>query len=163
MLISFNIKLLMSRKAKSVVRNLPGFTSYCECLKSCSNVEVDHVIPRKFLRDNLEPTHYKKAEWDMHNLYRCCFKINNPKSHKIIGQNWQAGNGHDSYLARAALYMDWKYGLEVSEDLLLQWKVMALSVDPLRDEKERNKIITEIQGHSNPFIEEYPKKIILYN
>ena len=161
----------MKQSVKKIVRELPGLTSYCACLKTCTNVEVDHVIPKHLLKkslvknvlfENPQKSLYNKSINDMHNLYRCCTKMNRPKSNKILGQNWDAKE-HNSYLARAALYMDMQYELNVSEDLLLIWKNMALQTEVLDFEKERNDIIMSHQNQSNPFITELPSFIVYYS
>ncbi len=151
----------MFKKSKQIVRELPGFTSYCSCTKLCSNLEVDHMIPKHFLKKKLVNGTFNQANSDMHNLFRCCNRINNPKGHKLLGVDWDAGD-HSTYLARTALYMDMQYDLGVPEDLLLVWKEMALRTDPLEFEHERNEIIKHKQGRDNPFISEFPSSIIYY-
>lgn len=165
----------MRQSVKKVVRKLPGLTSYCSCVKSCSNVEVDHLIPKFLLKQ--KSNQYNKSINDMHNLFRCCTKINNPKGCKILGDDWVVSKDndwvvskdnndlayvHNSYLARAALYMDMQYDLNVSKDLLLIWKNMALQTEIFEFEKQRHNIIKTHQKTENPFITEFPSSIILY-
>ena len=151
----------MKRGIKKIVRQLPGFTSYCECVKLCSNMEVEHVVPKSFLKKVLINGKFNQANNDMHNLFRCCSRINSQKGAGLLGVDWDAGS-HNSYLARSALYMDWKYGLEIPDYLLMEWKLMALEIEPLEFEYERNNIISSHQGNDNVFITEFPGSIIYY-
>ena len=154
-------KLAVPQSVKRIVRELPGFTSYCSCTSMCSNTEVDHLIPKSFLSKTLMNGYFRNANKDMHNLYRCCTNINRPKGKKMLGIDWDAED-HNAYLARSALYMDMKYELGVSEELLLVWKEMAIKVEPLEFEFVRNEIIIGHQNNDNPFISEYPSSVIYY-
>ena len=69
---------------------------------------------------------------------------------------------HVSYLARSALYMDWKYSLDVDLDMIFRWKYMAVQFDPCEFELERNELIKEFQGNDNPFVSDFPSKIVYY-
>ena len=145
----------MSRSTHRIVKNFPGYISYCACIERCSRWEIDHLIPIKLQKDQLDHKTFVKARNNMHNLYPCCFKINNYKSYKILGLGYYNPR-HNSYLARSALYMEQKYNLTVSSYIQNNWKKMSLHEKPHPFEHERNVIISSFQGNENPFISNYP-------
>lgn len=154
-------KVRVPQSVKRIVRELPGFKSYCSCTTMCSNMEVDHLIPKSFLSKVLVNGHFRNANQDMHNLFRCCTTINRPKSNLMLGVDWDAGD-HNGYLARSALYMDMQYELSISDETLIKWKEMAIRIEPLEFEFVRNEIIIGHQNNDNPFISEYPSSVIYY-
>ena len=154
----------MKRSVKKIVRNLPGFQSYCECVKPCSGVEIDHVVPKSLLKKKSKK--FNQANNDMHNLFRCCHKINNPKGSKLIGSTYTTDSPlHDSYLARSALYMGDRYDLftgHIYLPYINRLKYIALSCNPFDFEYDRNIEIESIQGCDNKFVTDYPQSIIKY-
>lgn len=152
----------MKHRVKKLVKELPGLHSYCLCTKPCSGLNVDHVVPKSYLRRQLSASAFNHADRDMHNLFRCCINMNQDKAAKMLGDDYRVEGAHNSYLARSALYMDWKYGLGSPEDLILEWKLMALESPVFEFETQRNEIIKSIQKSDNPFISEHPSKTVLY-
>jgi len=152
---------------RKLVNTLPGNISYCSCNIICSNSNVEHVIPISFLRKNINNTNIKTAVNDMHNLHKCCETANTLKGCGILGQTYKTSDQNiDSYLARSALYMDWKYKIlsnnNTTDKLLSTWKLMALETKPFPFEHERNEIIKDVQGNDNPFISKYTESVKIY-
>lgn len=151
----------MSKNHRLIIKKLPGPISYCDCKKLCSRVEIDHVIPKSLLKRKTS-RRFSSANRNMHNLHRCCHKVNNPKSAALIGLNYTTGLLiHDSYLARIALYMDEKYDL-LDYKHIVKLKEISLTHKPFDYEIERNRIVTDIQGDNNDFITDFPDKILSY-
>lgn len=150
------------RGIKKVVLDLPGPLSYCGCKELCSRATVDHLIPKRILKEQLRHD-YGYAVSDMHNLFRCCAEKNSEKADKILDLNYTPYPSHGAYQARAALYMKTEYRLKVPADLLQQWKIMALSESPFPFERERNRIIEEEQGTRNPFVDKWPEVVSFRN
>lgn len=146
------------RRLRPIVRKFPGPFSYCSCERLCSKLTLEHVVPKKFLKDNLRKEHINRAVVDPHNLTRCCSRLNSAKSHHLLGDHPQStyDDFHNSYLSRISLYMLEKYDLSVPDDLYTKWKWMNLKHEPFIFEKERNQQIVKLQGDSNIYITNYP-------
>lgn len=151
----------MKKSVKTLIKTLPGPNSYCNCNSLCSPITVDHVIPKKILKDNVSSYQFKKSINDMHNLYKCCTKLNQKKAYKLLEHDYVLSNYlksedeasyHTAYLSRAALYMQWKYSLLIDKNIIKEWKRLAILTPPHRFEIKRNKIISNKQGDSNIYI-----------
>ena len=152
----------MKNSIRKFIQNLPGPKSYCGCNKLCSPLEIEHVVPISLLKQK-KNKNYKKSINDPHNLFYVCSEINSKKSSALLLEDYMPPDRlHLSYLSRAALYMDWKYELSVSPELLLKWKYWALQSEIISFELEKNQTIveSELKYGDNPFLSEFPSKII---
>ena len=149
---------------KRFVKSLPGPISYCNCVKACSDIQVDHVIPEAYLKQKIpnNPRKLQKALKDPHNMYSCCENINQRKADKMLGKDFSTGQ-NDPHLSRAALYMNETYELDVEEDILHKWKVMNMEMEPWDFEYERSNKIKKRNGKGNKFVGSYPTKVNLLN
>lgn len=149
------------KRIRKTVLNLPGPISYCTCDRACSQRTVDHVVPQSLIKKQMKGrSDLKKALNDYHNLYGCCRELNQKKSNKLLGKNYRK-NGHESYLARSALYMNETYKLNVDRKIVRKWKTMSIMEEPHEFEKVRSLAIQIEQGNGNPYIDEYPGLISL--
>jgi deoxyribonuclease-1 len=144
---------------------------------------IEHVYPmawvaralrcgdRRACRKN--SPRFNEIESDMHNMYPARKDLNKTRGalpfREIEGEEWVGRNcdleiDHRAHgveprpasrgnIARAMLYMQDRYGLELYERqrrLLLQWHLD----DPVDEpERWRNRRIMELQGEGNPWIE----------
>lgn len=146
---------------RKFIRTIPGPMSYCNCVKGCSEIQVDHVVPKSFLKSNIKnPKNLARAVNDGHNMYTCCENINQSKDDKLLGVNFTAGK-NNNHLARSALYMNSTYDLNVDQEVLHTWEVMSMEMEPWEFEILRSKLIKDRQGEGNKFIDMYPAKISL--
>ena len=76
--------MIISRGYKNLVRVMPGPKSYCKCERMCSQVTVDHVIPKSFIKRTMSIS----CANDLHNLYPCCSKLNGEKGSKLFGKDF---------------------------------------------------------------------------
>ncbi len=152
----------MRKSIRKIVLDLPGPMSYCSCITPCSKPTVDHLIPKSLLKHQLGKVGYKKANTDLHNLHRCCERMNRSKSNLLFGENYQLDSYFD-YLARNALYMEWKYSLTINNNVKELWNTMALASEPEDFEHERNQIIIENGGNHNIFLSHHIDSDELYN
>jgi len=138
---------------------MPGPVSYCKCNMLCSGLTIDHVVPKKFLKDNINDEKVlRDSVRDQHNLIRCCSTINIKKSAYLLGENDKStySDFHNGYLSRISLFMVSKYDLTVDPELLRAWKIMNIKHDPLQFELVRNDMISLQQGDINSYIDQYP-------
>lgn len=115
---------------------------------------------------------YKVAHSDLHNLWPSIGGINNARSAKAMGLlageerlygtcDFEVNEEMDRVeprpevrgdIARIYFYMEWMYGLQISEGqrrLLLHWH----QTDPVDEwERTRDARIKALQGNSNPFV-----------
>jgi len=146
---------------RKFVRRLPGPLSYCNCVKPCSELQSDHVIPKSFLKERIDnPKKLAKAVNDGHNMYSCCENINQEKDGKMLGVDFTGGQ-NNPHLARSALYMNDTYELNVDEETVHKWEVMSMEMEPWEFEILRSKLIKVKQGNGNRFIDKYPEKVSL--
>ena len=158
---------------KRFIRNLPGVSSYCNCTKPCSPIEVEHAYPRSLLKHRLKRNLFIEANQDMHNLHKCCSKLNRLKANYLLGNsNFNQNNGNlhqgnniniiedefNGLIARSCLYMNDKYSLDTDKQLVLSWLNYSLLYPPLENELERHKIIYEKTGSINYFINYFTDK-----
>jgi endonuclease I len=145
----------MKKGLRNLVLNLPGPpSSYCTCDKLCSSIQIDHVVPQKFLKEKINKN-LKNALNDPHNLYRCCSNKNKQKGHSLLNKK-EAGNDFSGLLARSYLYMIWKYDIEVSKEFLTEIKTMNNLHSPFVFERNREAEIRSHTNQGNPFINRYP-------
>lgn len=137
--------------------------SYCQCTVLCSGITADHVVPKKILKEQLPAKAYKKAINDGHNLYPTCRKSNQFKAAKLLGKDWMPPEPQQAHLARAALYMVDQYGIDFEDELLDKYNFMNQKDDPWEFERKRSAVIKHHQGNGNPFIDNYPDRILLTN
>lgn len=131
--------------------SLPGPFSYCKCARPCSQLQLDHVIPKVVLKKKCSAV----SNNDLHNLYSCCSRLNLSKSALILGKNYFIGDD-EGRLARACLYMNYTYKLKFPDYLVSTWKNMSLTHPPKVYEIKRAELIKCYNGKSNIFIEEFP-------
>lgn len=150
----------MQESAKKFVLRLPGpKSSYCSCERLCSGVNVDHVVPKKELKNRIKHTkRYHSAVNDPHNLYRCCVLINREKGCDLLEEK-HSGNEFAGLMARAYLYMNSEYQLGFSETQLEIWKGMSVLHEPFPFERKRSLLIAAYSGNNNPFIDYYPSTL----
>lgn len=154
----------MKSSVRKLVHKLPGPLSYCGCMKVCDGqaLQMDHVLPKKFLNERLRNREFKKAINDPHNIYRCCGKLNRKKSFKILGVDFSSTH-NNGFLARACLYMNSRYELGVGKDLMETWKWMSLLDHPHKFEYGRNKEIFEFCKDNNQYISDFPTSSLNVN
>ena len=146
----------MKRKVlREFILSLPGTNSYCECENPCSNIEVEHVIPKKELKDRIDKKLYLKAVNDPHNLFRCCSYLNRQKGCQVLGSTLESDIDFQYYgmLSRSCLYMDHMYNLKFNPLLIHKWVNFSTLFPPFNFERERNKLIYEKTGKINIFID----------
>lgn len=131
---------------------------------------------REQCRQNSE--RFNLMEADLHNLYTCRADINQARSNYRFGMiegeerefgqcDFERHTGERiaeprpitrGNIARAIFYMHKEYGLPVDHrdvELLKEWN----RVDPPSEhERRRNRVIEELQGTRNPFIDD-PKRV----
>jgi len=141
---------------KQLIKSLPGPKSYCNCNQLCSPMELEHVMPKKVLRERLEGKLLKKAFNDPHNIYNCCRKINRKKDCliPIIEFNKPYFNG---LLSRSCLYMNHCYNLGFDRETINRWKISSLLHEPTDSEIKRSRIISKNTIYPiNEYIDDYP-------
>lgn len=147
------LKLKMRKFTRKFILSLPGPpSSYCTCNKLCSPIEIDHVVPQKYLKENI--TDRKKlndALNDPYNIYRCCANKNRKKGHTIL-TNDIAGDEFSGLMSRSYLYMKWRYKMKISKNLLSTIKCMDRLHSPFTYEKKRSDKIKEYNDQINPFV-----------
>ncbi len=150
----------MKKSMKGIVLALDGPPcSYCTCARLCSSINVDHVLPQSYLRNNIESAKLLTvAINDPHNLYRVCEKKNKEKGSSLLSDR-VAGDEFSGLKARSYLYMNWKYSLRMDQYLLSDLKSISLMHRPFLFEIRRSKTISYYNGQSNPFIDHFPLTI----
>ena len=148
----------MTKRLRQFILQLPGVNSYCDCETLCSQIEVEHVMPRKILMQRLDLKEFKIANRDPHNLYKCCHMLNSEKGSLVLDK--YLGYEFGGMLARSCLYMDSRYLLNFEPELIKTWNNLSSFYPPFHFEYSRSKIIAEYTGNVNPFIDDYNK---LYN
>lgn len=146
------------------------------------HVRIDHIYPMKRMieqlqcgsrqqcRDSGNPD-FIAMEADLHNLYPVWWEISSTnldtRFGEIEGEEWRFENCDyerrfgvieprpiaRGNIARALLYMQHRYGIELDRqtlELMQQWNT---GDPPSRQEKNRNNIIESIQGNRNPYID----------
>ncbi|AYV76837.1 MAG: endonuclease I [Barrevirus sp.] len=138
---------------KSFIKRLPGPQSYCKCTNLCSPLEVDHVIPKAFIRKSGFPN---KVSNDLHNLYPCCSKINLDKTDKIFGQDFLFSTDqtiHTGAVARACLYMYDTYQLPIKSTTVSLWRQLDKIHEPKEFEISRNNLIFDVTKRKNHYLQ----------
>ena len=150
----------MKKSMKGIVLALDGPPcSYCTCGKLCSPINIDHVLPQSYLRNNIESSKLLNvAINDPHNLYRVCERKNKEKGSSLLSDRI-AGDEFSGLKARSYLYMNWKYSLGFDEYFLSEIRSASLMHAPFLFEIRRSKTISYYNGQSNPFIEYFPLSI----
>lgn len=137
---------------RNFILSLPSLNSYCNCLKLCTKVEIEHVYPKSLLRAKLTSERFSVANRDPHNLFPCCSYLNRKKADSLLGKNYDAGDVN-GILARACLYMDDSYELQTERALVQKWKEFSELYPPYEFEYTRNAIIKRYNGSWNKFID----------
>lgn len=140
----------MSRRR--FILELPGPASYCSCDSICSGLEIEHVLPKSFIKRRTSPKKFSQANRDPHNLFSCCQILNREKSHFILGVDYDAEE-HNGRLARACLHMNAHYNLGSEDWWVKVWNNYSLLYPPEPTEYARNRIIYEKTGVRNKYIE----------
>jgi len=147
------------------------------------NYNIEHVYPMGWVTKALRcgdraacrrhSPRFNEIEADMHNMYPARKDLNKARGaypfREIRGEHWvepgcdleidhrarvveprPAVRGN---IARAMLYLADRYGLEIyarQRSMLVAWH----DADPVDDEeRRRNRLITAVQGNTNPWIE----------
>jgi len=137
---------------KNFIRFLPGPQSYCKCTSLCSQVTVEHVIPKSLIKSSGLA---KGCANDLHNLYPCCSKLNGDKGSLIFGKDFVFNNdysNHTGALARASLYMYDKYELPIDKKTVALWRVLDKVYVPKEFEIIRNNMIYDITKNDNNYL-----------
>lgn len=132
---------------------------------------AEHVIPKSYSKE------YLNAKKDMHNIFLTdaktnIYRSNYPFSDKVEYQNLEITNFYKLYhpcnfakgqLARSIAYMKIVYpNLNITNvinfNLMIEWNLLF---EPNELEIKRNKLIYNLQGNINPFIED-PMNIFKY-
>jgi len=154
----------MKKFLRNLVLNVDGPTcTYCNCIKPCSNLEMDHVLPAWYLKQELKGGKILFAGLnDPHNIYRCCSDLNRKKGPFMLDVKF-TGNEITGLMARSYLYMNWKYNILFDEDTLKFLNTMTIINPPFKFEYERSRQIREVTGKKNIFVEDYPKTLHRYH
>ena len=146
----------MRKNTRSFILTLTGPpSSYCTCNKLCSDLEIDHVVPQKFLKEKIyNRKNLISAINDPHNIYRCCSIENRKKGHSLLKDEF-AGNEFSGLKARSYLYMIWKYNMKIEKPFIESLNTMNRLHSPFKYEKKRSLEILSNNGQRNPFIYYY--------
>jgi len=137
---------------RTFIRSLPGPKSYCKCETLCSQLTIEHVVPKSFIK---RAGHTNKAANDLHNIYPCCQKLNGIKSNKLYGKNFildEKNSYHVGALARACLYMYDEYNLPFDGKTVAMWRILDYNYPPKLFELTRNDKIVELKGTKNHYL-----------
>lgn len=142
----------MSRRGlKNFIRLLPGPQSYCKCENLCSEVTIEHVIPKSLIK---QAGYRSNVSNDLHNIYPCCKNLNQEKGSLLFGKDFlfEEGSYHTGALARTCLYMYDKYDLPINTKVVSLWREFDNNYMPEEFEYHRNKIIYRKTGTTNPYL-----------
>ncbi len=118
---------------------------------------TEHVFPQSRLESDAAVT-------DLHHLRACDAGVNEMRlnypftdgsgSYKLENEQWYPGDEWRGDVARMILYLNVRYGEEISKvgnlNLFLEWN----AADPVSSfEIQRNNVIEGAQGNRNPFID----------
>lgn len=145
----------MSRRGlRNFVRLLPGPQSYCTCENLCSQLTIEHVIPKSLIK---QAGRNPGVANDLHNIYPCCKNLNQKKGSLLFGKDFLLADGsqHTGALARSCLYMYDQYELPIDSRVVSLWKVFNDNYVPEEFEYHRNEIIYNKTGTTNPYFENY--------
>lgn len=147
----------MNKNIRNFILESRGpISTYCNCFKRCSNLEIDHVVPVWYIKKELQGNkNLKNALFDPHNLYRCCRNMNQKKSSFLLDVKF-TGNEITGLMARSYLYMNWKYDLYFDEKTLKDLQTMSNINSPFNFEFERSYKIGKLTGNKNLFVDNYP-------
>jgi endonuclease I len=150
----------MRKTTRSFVLSLEGPPcSYCTCNRLCSRMEMDHVLPKVYLKSKIIRSDILSVALnDPHNLYRVCNRKNSEKAATLLSDS-VAGDEFSGMKARSYLYMNWRYGLNMDQYLLSSVKSMSLMHRPFNFEIRRSKEIAHYTSQGNPFIEYFPLSV----
>ena len=141
----------MKKSIRQLVLNLKGPSSiYCNCNSPCSKLEIDHVVPRWYLKKVIK-TELKSAITDPHNLYRCCNIMNRNKGALMLDIKFKSQE-ISGLMSRSYLYMNWRYNMYLDPSSLFYLKTISKNNQPFPFEVERSKKIFLKTGVFNPFI-----------
>jgi endonuclease I len=153
------IIICLNIKTSLQIRDLTP-SLYCDVSGQYSTFE--HIYPKSKIN--------KTAHNDFHNIYRTSVFYNSLRSNYqyINGLNDSSIISHKNkkfvprecdkgIIARALIYMSWKYGYKhfIDPNLLYNW---TLCYKPTLSEYNHNLIVKKFQGYDNPFIMNYNKK-----
>ena len=148
----------MNRKlklVKSLVQELPGPKSYCNCERLCSPITIDHVVPKKILKQGMN---FRESSVDPHNLYACCQKLNQEKASLVFGNHFMLNNDvseHTGALARSSLYVYDRYRVPFDGKIRALWRQLHSIHEPKQFEYDRDDIIFEYTGTRNHYLNDY--------
>jgi len=167
--LGFNIKpikyLAISNIKNHYYNNLLTYDIYKDDkIINTTLLTAEHIFPKSYTK------YYNNAKRDMHNIFLTdaktnIYRSNYPFSDKIEYQDLQLTNFYKFYypcdfskgqIARSIAYMKIIYpkiNLEkvIDYELMIKWN---LKFEPNELEIKRNKIIYDLQGNVNPFIED---------
>lgn len=159
-----------------------GETLYCGvALGQRSGLNVEHVIPASWMTRHVgcgsrkqcrrSSQAFNRMEGDLHNLYPSRTDANSQRGslpfgeiagerHTVRSCDFEANNkvteprpAARGEIARAVLYMQQAYGMQLPSgqlELMRQWHE---SDPPTQAERIRNERIEQIQGNRNPFVD----------
>lgn len=137
---------------RSFIELLPGPQSYCKCQSLCSQLTIEHVIPKSLIkRSGLS----KSCANDLYNIYPCCSRLNGDKGSLIFGKDFlfnSDNSNHTGALSRTCLYMYEKYNLSIDTKTVSLWRELDKVHVPQEFEITRNDIIYRKTGVYNPFL-----------
>ncbi|MGB5942121.1 MAG: Ig-like domain-containing protein [Leeuwenhoekiella sp.] len=118
---------------------------------------TEHVFPQSLLitENAVTDLHHLRSADDNVNQQRLNYPfVDGNGNYMLNGQTWFPGNEWKGDVARMMLYLNIRYGEDYEKvgglDLFLKWN----AEDPVSEfEKQRNRVITEVQGVRNPFID----------
>ena len=149
---SDNVILMYSGESRYWQEYTSGTNPY-----SPQTFNTEHVFPQSLLEST-------DAVTDLHHLRSCDDDVNSERlnyaftdgsgSYKLTGETWFPGDEWKGDVARMVLYLNIRYGENITKvgtlELFLQWNIE----DPVSAfENQRNEVIYAAQGNRNPFID----------
>ncbi len=150
-------RMIMPSDIKRLIRALPGPKSYCKCTVMCSPLEIEHVIPKSYLKQSFSKSKsdvIPNAVWNPHNLFTCCSYLNRLKADNLYGDKFflPTNSYHYGALARASLYMTEYYNLKMSNEIVQYWIDNHNKHPPQPFEFRRNEMIFKNVMKSNSYL-----------
>lgn len=149
---SDNVILMYNGESRDKREYLSGNNSH-----SPQTFNTEHVYPQSLIGNT--------AKGDLHHLRSCLTSINSSRGNDpfsdssssafgTVGNAWFPGDEWKGDVARMVFYLNLRYNESFTDvgslNLFLEWN----AEDPVSDfEKQRNEVISNVQGNRNPFID----------